>query len=205
MRICSMDGCDRPFLAKGYCSLHYERLRSGRPLDAKTRIYGSRDVRFWAKVLKSGGCWEWTAGKNRGGYGVLGGNDDGPRLAHRISCEIHHGPIPDGLVIDHKCHNRGCVNPDHLRAVTFAANVQNRSGATRSSRSGVRGVRRYRDTDRWVARGQMGGKYHHIGYFDSLEAAAEAVSSWRQEHMPYSEMDKKEVADGYQPDHEAPQ
>ena len=39
-------------------------------------------------------------------------------LAHRVSFEIANGPIPEGLVLDHKCRTKCCVNPTHLRAVT---------------------------------------------------------------------------------------
>ncbi len=44
-------------------------------------------------------------------------------LAHRVSYELHKGPIPDGLFIDHICRTRCCVNPNHLRAVTHAQNM----------------------------------------------------------------------------------
>lgn len=34
---CSVEGCERPYQAKGYCLLHYQRSRSGRPLNAPIR------------------------------------------------------------------------------------------------------------------------------------------------------------------------
>ena len=73
--------------------------------------------RFWTKVDKSAECWVWTAA-TRNGYGVLGVREDNGRwvalYAHRISWELHFGPIPDRLYVLHHCDNRLCVRPDHL-------------------------------------------------------------------------------------------
>ena len=44
-------------------------------------------------------------------------------LTHRLSYEAHRGPIPDGLVIDHLCRQRACINPDHLEPVTMRINL----------------------------------------------------------------------------------
>lgn len=84
--------------------------------------------RFWSKVdRRPDGCWEWTAYRNRFGYGRFG-MDGEVVLAHRVAYEMLVGPIPDGLSLDHLCRNRGCVRPDHLEPVTAAENVLRGTG-----------------------------------------------------------------------------
>ena len=78
--------------------------------------------RFWAKVRKTDTCWEWTAQRNWG-YGRFALTHRKMVRAHRFSYELHKGPIPQGLVIDHLCRNKACVNPDHLELVTNRENV----------------------------------------------------------------------------------
>lgn len=78
--------------------------------------------RFMIKVNKTDNCWLWTACKNVNGYGVFG-LEGKPHLAHRVSYEMHVGPISKGLVIDHLCRNRSCVNPEHLEPVDQRENI----------------------------------------------------------------------------------
>lgn len=78
--------------------------------------------RFWSKVLMVENCWEWIGGRTGSGYGVLWVNGKDVS-AHRFSYELHRGPIPAGLAIDHLCRNRGCVNPDHMEPVTTRENL----------------------------------------------------------------------------------
>lgn len=86
------------------------------------------EERFWPKVDKSGDCWLWTASK-RNGYGQLGLWKEGRvEYAHRIAYELLVGPIPDGLVIDHLCRVRHCVNPAHMELVTRGENVRRGEG-----------------------------------------------------------------------------
>jgi hypothetical protein len=91
--------------------------------------------RFRTKYAVDGvnGCWEWTAHRDIGGYGMIYDNGRGrPTAAHRVSYELHVGPIPDGLVLDHLRRNRACVNPAHLEPVTQLENVWRGDGRNRS-------------------------------------------------------------------------
>lgn len=71
------------------------------------------DVKFWSKVSKTDGCWNWIGAKNRKGYGNL---KRGERYlnAHRYSWELTNGSIPAGKWVLHKCDNPACVRPEHL-------------------------------------------------------------------------------------------
>lgn len=70
-------------------------------------------------------CWNWRGYVGPGGYGEIqkGPKGGGHLMAHRAAWEIFHGPIPEGLVIDHLCRNRRCVNPVHLRTCTMKENI----------------------------------------------------------------------------------
>ena len=88
------------------------------------------DSRFWAKVVISAintyngtQCWEWASAVTVNGYGMFWFNR-APEYAHRLSYENKHEKIPKGLVINHLCRNRKCVNPDHLEAVTQQENCR---------------------------------------------------------------------------------
>lgn len=87
----------------------------------------SMAVRFWAKVDQSGGpdaCWPWLAYVDHHGYGKFGTTSRKITGAHRIAYEFLVGPIPEGLVIDHLCRVRHCVNPSHMEPVTRGENVR---------------------------------------------------------------------------------
>lgn len=127
MSACSYAGCPRPVDARGMCSTHYMQQRRAGLLPVGTRAPASAETRFWRQVKKSDDCWEWTGrAKTKVGYGQIGmGGRDGARvLVHRYSYELHNGPIPDGLVVMHKCDNPRCVNPAHLSLGTHSDNTR---------------------------------------------------------------------------------
>lgn len=82
--------------------------------------------RVMARSVRVGSCLIWQGSRNPKGYGKLR-VDYKSRQTHRIVYEHHHGPIPQGLDIDHVkargCKSRACVEITHLEAVTHRENL----------------------------------------------------------------------------------
>lgn len=89
---------------------------------------------FWSKVSCGQQCWTWIGCLHKQGYGLM--NVNGKTMkAHRVSYELHLGPIPAGMCVLHQCDNTSCVAPAHLSIGTQADNIRdmvakgrNRSG-----------------------------------------------------------------------------
>jgi hypothetical protein len=127
--ICSV--CGSPQQARGLCKKHYQRWSRLGTVELPTK---SVVERMDEATLKGPGCWVWQ--------GAVGGllkhgqvwNGEKVVYAHRVAWEIANGcPVPDGLIVRHKCDNPPCVNPDHLLVGTMQDNTNDMISRGRAS------------------------------------------------------------------------
>ena len=101
--------------------------------------------------LMPSGCLEWTGWRHPRGYGKMTVHVDGKqtgRLTHRVAWELANGPIPEGMLVCHRCDNPSCCNPDHLFLGTDVDNM-------RDAREKGRAVRGERATPSRLKDGQV--------------------------------------------------
>ena len=105
------------------------------------------DSKFERYVDRRSGCWIWAGHRYSNGYGAIS-HERKQVLAHRWSYERFVGPIPAGLVIDHLCRNKSCVNPEHLEPVT------SRENSRRAMRSHCVNGHEFTTDNTWMYRGK---------------------------------------------------
>ena len=129
------------------------------------------------------GCWIWTGAQGNKGYGRFWLNGK-LQQAHRVAWEIVNGPIPETMQLDHKCRNRACCNPEHLRLASNTENCINRL-KRRNCTNPLKGVSWHKNTGKWQAQIQINGKETYLGVFENPEDAhaayVEAANKWHGE------------------------
>jgi hypothetical protein len=85
-------------------------------------LTASEKARFLSRTRRDVDCLIWAGPLDKDGYGTfyLRRKD---RRAHRVAWYDMHGEIPEGMVINHVCRNRACVNAQHLQVVTIRENT----------------------------------------------------------------------------------
>ena len=104
-RICDVEGCVRAHIARGLCTMHYERLMRLGTVERRSYGLDSLAERLTSGLVrKPSGCLEW---RTAGGYGSITVGDK-KFSTHRLAWEFAHGPIPDGMHVCHHCDNPPC-------------------------------------------------------------------------------------------------
>lgn len=131
---CSVGWCAKRAIARGLCGTHYDRWNKGGDPHTKSRYELTPEQRFWSFVDRRGDndCWLWQGGTNYppNDYGQFKVRGRSTR-AHQFSYRLHHGPIPQGMVVCHSCDTPRCVNPAHLWVGTYLDNSRDRNAKGR--------------------------------------------------------------------------
>lgn len=131
MQVCSIDGCEKKVLCKGWCSTHYQRWQThGDPMFSARAASGS--LKRWVEEHsdhQGDECLPWPFSRAKDGRPVTVIVDGVRMIAHRYMCILRHGPPPSSIhQTAHSCgmgHN-ACMNPAHLRWATGSENQSDR-------------------------------------------------------------------------------
>lgn len=137
--MCSVDGCERVILARGWCRRHYYRWYKYGDHTVTLRATSIEDA--MQRYVEAGpdGCLLWTATKTSSGYGNVKYKG---RMwqSHRVAWILAGKELKDTDYINHRCWNKTCVNVEHLEVVTRSQNGMYKNGPQANNRSGYRNV-----------------------------------------------------------------
>lgn len=188
-RICSVDDCDGRVKSRGWCGKHYMRWWATGRLDLELATPAERWAAKVADRTDADACWIWCGARTNGGYGKFS-FEGSMVLAHRFAFEHFVGPIPESTEVDHRCRNRSCVNPRHLRLATAKQNREHQGLSPRNT-SGFRGVQWDRRRGRWTVRVKHHGINHYGGSFESAGDANGAAVSLRNRLFTHNDLDRR--------------
>lgn len=112
-----------PQCEKSFFTTYHNQIYCSRLCGTTSRRVPAAD-RFFAKVTKTDTCWLYPVSKKK--YGLIWDRSEPTNqiTAHRFSYKLHHGDIPSGMMVCHRCDVPNCVNPDHLFLGTALDNVR---------------------------------------------------------------------------------
>ena len=146
--------------------------------------------RVLARCEAEGDCLVWQGCLSKG-YGILQ-VDNRPLRVHRIAYVEAHGPIPEGMAVDHICHETRCVNPQHLRAVTTKQNGEHRLGPMANNKSsGIRGVCWSKRERKWQVVVGHHGRQYWGGYYRDIGDAEAAAIALRNQLFTHNDIDRE--------------
>ena len=155
---CSIQDCDDPSHARGWCKKHYHRwTRHGDP--STTLIPSRGKVACYVENLLSlakypDECILWPFSV-AGGYGAISWSGHMDR-AHRVICRLVHGnPASDSLEAAHRCGVKACVNPTHIRWATRSENEQDKVMHGKVARGSIQGLAKLTEEDVMTIRDRL--------------------------------------------------
>jgi hypothetical protein len=191
VKICNYSSCNRKHKGHGLCAAHLYQKKKGwelRPISLKADA-PIKDRLLVRTNQQENGCLLWTGSKLNNGYGIIL-VEGVAKTVHREAYKEFVGEIPEGLVIDHLCGNKLCIQTEHLRLATTKQNGENLTKLHSNNTSGYRGVWWNKRNNTWTASVKHNGKYHHkYNIIDIEEANAWAVAK-RNELFTHNNLDK---------------
>lgn len=133
---CSVEGCKNRYYGSGFCKKHHQWHWKRGLLPKPETVTIRKKIHRNVKIDHETGCWNWQGQLNNKGYGRISLPHQNSRYTHRVAYAEFIGPIPNGLVVCHKCDNPQCCNPRHLFVGTFRQNMQDAKSKGRLKQPG---------------------------------------------------------------------